>query len=103
MTCVKKRSNIKVRNTTQLEKGDIYEDLVEKNQRRKWPNSTRCSRISGCGKNNLRINRTREKKSFCFNAMRIASVLDFEWTIFFDDKVREKSHFCLNEKQEVRK
>lgn len=37
------------------------------------------------------------------NAMRIASVLDFEWTIFFDDKVREKSHFCLNEKQEVRK
>lgn len=36
------------------------------------------------------------------NAMRIASVLDFEWTIF-DDKVREKSHFCLNEKQEVRK
>lgn len=37
------------------------------------------------------------------NAMRIASVLDFEWTIFFDDKVREKSHFHLNEKQEVRK
>ncbi|EAE5175190.1 helix-turn-helix transcriptional regulator [Listeria monocytogenes] len=37
------------------------------------------------------------------NAMRIASVLDFEWTIFFDDKVRKKSHFYLNEKQEVRK
>lgn len=36
------------------------------------------------------------------NAMRIASVLDFEWTIF-DDKVREKSHFYLNEKQEARK
>lgn len=37
------------------------------------------------------------------NAMRIASVLDFEWTIFFDDKIREKSHFYLNEKQEARK
>ncbi|EFF96936.1 transcriptional regulator [Listeria monocytogenes HPB2262] len=83
MTCVKKRSNIKVRNTTQLEKGDIYEDLVEKNQRRKWPNSTRCSRISGCGKNNLRINRTREKKSFCCKCYAYCISFRFRMDYFF--------------------
>ncbi len=25
-------------------------------------------------------------------AMRIASVLDFDWTIFFDEKLRESTH-----------
>lgn len=35
------------------------------------------------------------------NAMRIASVLQFDWTIFFKDELRDSSHISSVEKQEV--
>lgn len=92
LTCVKMRSIIKVRNMThgketiklkewltklRLEK-DMTQDDVAKNA--DIPRTTYSSIEQG------------RRRPSVENAMRIASVLDFEWTLFFENERRELTH-----------
>lgn len=94
MTCVKKRSNIKVRNTTQLEKGDIYEDLVEKIREENGLTQQDVAELADVERTTYASIEQGRRNPSVVNAMRIASVLDFEWTIFLMIKYAKRVIFA---------
>lgn len=86
MTSVILRSNIKVRNMTHFERESKMADWLLKIRLEKQLTQEQAAKLIGIPRTTYSSIEQGRRKPSVKNAMRIASVLQFDWTIFFKDQ-----------------
>lgn len=88
LTCVKKRSIVKVRNMTHEGEVILLRTWLKKLREEKGLTQLELAELSNVERTTYASIEQGRRNPSVANAMRIAEVLDVEWTIFFDQKVR---------------